>query len=159
MEREILQRLPRVLERDPQFTIWIEGLLAEKFPRRDELSRLLEEVKLLREETTRRFEQVDRRFEQVTFEMQTLRTDLSNHRQKLAIRPSGARVSARKAACTVSGFQWDSLSQSSHRGVRLGHPHQECPFPPSGGTLQQRNAAWEWCEEEKWNESVCLSLA
>jgi hypothetical protein len=40
MEREILQRLPRVLERDPQFMIWIEGLLAETFPRRDEFARL-----------------------------------------------------------------------------------------------------------------------
>ena len=72
IEAYILKRLPQVLARDPQFATLIEGMLAEKFPRRDEFARLLDELQEHRRETQQqfrlvdqRFEQVDRRFEQV----------------------------------------------------------------------------------------------
>ncbi|MGQ9553925.1 MAG: hypothetical protein ACUVWR_07425 [Anaerolineae bacterium] len=61
----ILRQLPRVLEEDPRFSLFIEGLLSEKFPRRDEFARLLDEVSSLREEQRQRFEQMDQRFGQV----------------------------------------------------------------------------------------------
>lgn len=72
IEAYILKRLPQVLARDPQFATLIEGMLAEKFPRRDEFARLLDELQEHRRETQQqfrlvdqRFEQIDRRFEQV----------------------------------------------------------------------------------------------
>jgi len=46
----VLQELPEVLEHDPGFARWIEGLLSEKFPRRDEFARLLDEVQASRRE-------------------------------------------------------------------------------------------------------------
>ncbi len=68
----IFEQLPMVLERDPRFVVMIEGIVAEKFPRRDEFARLLDKVSLMVDElqelrisTEKRFEQVDMRFEQV----------------------------------------------------------------------------------------------
>jgi hypothetical protein len=61
----IFKQLPRVLEQDPRFVTFIEGIVAEKFPRRDEFARLLAEVQQHRQETQQRFDQVDQRFEQV----------------------------------------------------------------------------------------------
>ena len=65
IERQILEKLPRLLEQDEHFRIMIEGILVEKFPRRDEFTALLEEIKALRIESTQRFEAMDKRFEQV----------------------------------------------------------------------------------------------
>ncbi|MFN8493577.1 MAG: DUF3782 domain-containing protein [Caldilineaceae bacterium] len=65
LEEFILERLPRVLERDPRFVTFIEGIVAEKFPRRDEFARLLDEIQQHRKETAAQFGQVEQRFEQV----------------------------------------------------------------------------------------------
>jgi hypothetical protein len=65
VKRMVLQELPGVLEQDPGFAVFIEGILSEKFPRRDEFARLLDEVQAARNESKMRFDQVDRRFEQV----------------------------------------------------------------------------------------------
>lgn len=65
IEAYILKRLPQVLARDPQFATLIEGMLAEKFPRRDEFARLLDELQEHRRETQQQFRLVDQRFEQV----------------------------------------------------------------------------------------------
>jgi hypothetical protein len=61
----IFEQLPRVLEQDPRFVTFIEGIVAEKFPRRDEFARLLDEVQQHRQETREQFARVDQRFEQV----------------------------------------------------------------------------------------------
>ena len=65
IEAYILRRLPDVLKHNPDFATWIEGLLAEKFPKRDEFARLLNELTAHRAETREQFQQVDQRFEQV----------------------------------------------------------------------------------------------
>jgi len=65
VKRAVLEDLPQVLEQDPGFVVFIEGILSEKFPRRDEFARLLDEVQAARRESNARFEQVDQRFEQV----------------------------------------------------------------------------------------------
>jgi hypothetical protein len=65
VKKYIMRELPRALEQDPQFVVFIEGIVSEKFPRRDEFARLLDELKSLRESQDQRFEQVDQRFEQV----------------------------------------------------------------------------------------------
>ncbi|MEZ4728857.1 MAG: DUF3782 domain-containing protein [Caldilineaceae bacterium] len=65
IEAYILKRLPQVLARDPQFATLIEGMLAEKFPRRDEFARMLEELQEHRRETQQQFRLIDQRFEQV----------------------------------------------------------------------------------------------
>ncbi|MBI1928201.1 hypothetical protein HYR99_28645 [Candidatus Poribacteria bacterium] len=65
VEDYIFEKLPQVLEIDRRFAVLIEGILAEKFPRRDEFNRLLEELTQLRIEQSARFEQVNQRFEQV----------------------------------------------------------------------------------------------
>lgn len=61
----IFEQLPRVLEQNPSFVTWIEGIVAEKFPRRDEFARLLDEVRDLRGDMQQRFGQVDQRFEKI----------------------------------------------------------------------------------------------
>ena len=65
LEEFILDRLPGVLERNPRFVTFVEGIVAEKFPRRDEFARLLDEVQQHRKETSANFQQVDERFQQV----------------------------------------------------------------------------------------------
>lgn len=96
IEAYILKRLPQVLARDPQFATLIEGMLAEKFPRRDEFARLLDELQEHRRETQQqfrlvdqrfeqvdqRFEQVDQRFEQVDKRFDRLEGELQDHRRE-----------------------------------------------------------------------------
>ena len=68
----IFDHLPMVLEKDPRFVVMIEGIVAEKFPRRDEFARMLDKVSRmvddlhnLRISSEQRFEQIDQRFEQI----------------------------------------------------------------------------------------------
>jgi hypothetical protein len=68
IEEFILDRLPGILERDPRFVTFIEGIVAEKFPRRDEFARLLDEVQQHRAETaelSKRVEHIDQRVEHI----------------------------------------------------------------------------------------------
>lgn len=65
VETLILDRLPTILEQNPRFVTFIEGIVAQKFPRRDEFARLLNEVQQHRKETASQFERIDKRFEQV----------------------------------------------------------------------------------------------
>jgi hypothetical protein len=65
IEELILERLPGILERDPRFVTFIEGIVAEKFPRRDEFARLLDEVQQHRTETANQSRRVEQRVERV----------------------------------------------------------------------------------------------
>jgi hypothetical protein len=53
----VLRELPNVLEQDPQFVLFIEGILRDKFPRRDEFARLLDEIQMSRQENKEKFGQ------------------------------------------------------------------------------------------------------
>ena len=71
-KRYILKSLPQILEQAPEFVTFVEGVVAEKFPRRDEFARLLEQVEAHRQETRQykketdeRFDKVDNRFDKV----------------------------------------------------------------------------------------------
>ena len=75
IEESIIQILPQLLRQNPEIATTIEGMLAHQFPRRDEFTQLLNEVKLLREDTNRRFEQVERRFDLLQEEVKQLRED------------------------------------------------------------------------------------
>jgi archaellum component FlaC len=68
----VLRELPKVLQQDPGFVVFIEGLLSEKFPRRDEFARLLDEMEASRRENRERFDQVDQRLDRVEGEVKTL---------------------------------------------------------------------------------------
>jgi archaellum component FlaC len=57
----VLRELPRVLEQDPNFVVFIEGILSEKFPRRDEFARLLDELGQFRSDVNTRFDKVEAR--------------------------------------------------------------------------------------------------
>ncbi len=59
----IFRQLPRVLEQDPDFVTLIEGIVAEKFPRRDEFARLLDELTAARQEQRDGFHQVNYRLD------------------------------------------------------------------------------------------------
>jgi septal ring factor EnvC (AmiA/AmiB activator) len=65
VKRVVLEQLPEVLEPDPGFARWLEGLLSEKFPRRDEFARLLDEVQASRRENKEQFARVDERLDKV----------------------------------------------------------------------------------------------
>jgi hypothetical protein len=59
MKQYVLYELPHILEQDPQFVLFIEGIINEKFPRRDEFARLLDEFTSFRKETQSNFDRVD----------------------------------------------------------------------------------------------------
>jgi hypothetical protein len=61
----VIKILPELLRTEPEIGTTIEGILAQHFPRRDELARMLDEVRDFRSETNQRFEQIDSRFEQI----------------------------------------------------------------------------------------------
>ncbi len=91
----VLTYLPTVLEQDPRFVYFVEGIVSDKFPRKDEFSRLVDELRKEREdrilenrklreeihteihdlktEMNQRFEHVDQRFEGVIQEIRNLR--------------------------------------------------------------------------------------
>ena len=71
-KRYILNSLPQILEQSPEFVVFVEGVVAEKFPRRDEFARLLDQVEAHRRETQQfqretgeRFDKMDDRFDKV----------------------------------------------------------------------------------------------
>ena len=71
-KRYILSNLPQILEQSPEFVVFVEGVVAEKFPRRDEFARLLDQVEAHRRETQEykretdeRFDKIDDRFDKV----------------------------------------------------------------------------------------------
>lgn len=61
----MLRDLPRLLEQEPRFVVFVEGIVAEKFPRRDEFARLLDKLDESRQENRQKFEQIDKRFDEV----------------------------------------------------------------------------------------------
>lgn len=107
LENFILERLPRVLEQDPRFVTFIEGIVSERFPRRDEFAMLLQEVRTHRQETAERFDEVvqhlatvDQRFEQVDqrFEQVENRMEKGFHALHVAIDRLGQRWGIRNEA-------------------------------------------------------------
>lgn len=104
VKEHVLRELTRVLEQDPRFALLVEGILAEKFPRRDEFARLLDEVTASRNEqreaysqivqrldghdqrfdaVDQRFDAVDQRFDAVDQRFDTVERDLSDLKQGL----------------------------------------------------------------------------
>lgn len=65
VKQYVLRELPQALAQDTEFALLIEGMLSEKFPRRDEFARMLDEVQSMRKDTDHRFDQVDQRFEKI----------------------------------------------------------------------------------------------
>ena len=61
----IFYHLPHVLEQDPRFVTVIEGIVAEKFPRRDEFARLLDEMEQRRKQMDQGFADMRQEFTQV----------------------------------------------------------------------------------------------
>ena len=68
----ILKSLPQILEQSPEFVVFVEGVVADKFPRRDEFARLLDQVEAHRRETqqfqretSERFDKVDERLDKM----------------------------------------------------------------------------------------------
>ena len=59
LEEYILEKLPKILEENPRFVTFIEGIVAEKFPRRDEFARLLDQVQYHGQETRNRLDRVE----------------------------------------------------------------------------------------------------
>jgi len=57
----IFRQLPWVLEKDPDFAVLVEGIVASKFPRRDEFARLLDELTASRQEQREGFARLDGR--------------------------------------------------------------------------------------------------
>jgi len=76
----VIRILPELLRKEPEIAATIEGMLAQRFPRRDEFARLLDELRLLREDMQQRFvlqrEEMDRRFEQMDRNFTLLREEM-----------------------------------------------------------------------------------
>ncbi|MBI2571009.1 MAG: hypothetical protein HYV63_28725 [Candidatus Schekmanbacteria bacterium] len=63
--QEILEQLPELLRAAPELRYRLYEVIADEFPPRREMERLLAELTAMREESNRRFEAMDRRFEAV----------------------------------------------------------------------------------------------
>ncbi len=61
----IFHHLPQVLEQDPRFVTVIEGIVADKFPRRDEFARLLDEMEQNRKRMDQGFTDMRQEFTRV----------------------------------------------------------------------------------------------
>ena len=59
VKQYVLANLPRVLEADPGFVVFVEGIVADKFPRRDEFTRAVEEWTSFRREANENFERIN----------------------------------------------------------------------------------------------------
>ena len=86
----VLKELPRVLEEDPQFALMIEGILSEKFPRRDEFTRLLDNLTALNLkqnegilEMRSSFGRVDQRLDQVIADTRDFREEVAQDMYEL----------------------------------------------------------------------------
>ena len=71
----ILKSLPQVLEQSPEFVTFVEGVVAEKFPRRDEFARLLDQVEAHRRETQQHKSEIDARFDALENELRLHRNE------------------------------------------------------------------------------------
>jgi len=78
IEDYILHELPRVLEKDTRFALFLEGLLSEKFPRRDEFSQMLAEMREMREDMNQLREDMN----QLREDMNQLREDMNQLREE-----------------------------------------------------------------------------
>ena len=76
----IFHQLPLVFEEDPSFATVIEGIVAQKFPRRDEFARLLDELTALRLAS----ERVEARQDQHASTQQVLQQDVAELRHDVA---------------------------------------------------------------------------
>jgi hypothetical protein len=85
VKQYVLRELPRVLEQDPQFVVFIEGILSEKFPRRDEFARLLDEFTSFRQETRERFDRVDADISEIKADVAVLKTDVAVLKTDVAV--------------------------------------------------------------------------
>jgi len=64
LKQLVLRELPQALLQDTEFALVLEGMLSERFPRRDEFARLLDELAAFRQESGQRFDRIDQRLEQ-----------------------------------------------------------------------------------------------
>ena len=106
IEELILERLPGILERDPRFVTFIEGIVAEKFPRRDEFARLLDEVQQHRTETANQSRRVEQRVERVEQRVEHVDQQLQEHRTETA--EQFKRIDARFAQVDARFTQVDA---------------------------------------------------
>jgi hypothetical protein len=80
VKERVLRDLPRALESDPRFVVFVEGIISEKFPRRDEFARLLDEFQAMRSEMAQRFEAMQR---EMTTRFEAVDQRLANSDQRL----------------------------------------------------------------------------
>ena len=92
----VLRELPAVLAQDTEFALVLEGMLSERFPRRDEFARLLEEMKEFRSETKERFEQVDQRFEHIDQQFEDMKHEIHGLRDWMQLNVGGFQTRAGK---------------------------------------------------------------
>ncbi len=88
-----------MLEQDTRFALFLEGFLNERFPRRDEFSQMLAEMRQMREETNLRFDETNRRFDEINlrFDEQRDKTNRrfdEQHGEILALKRDVIRISS-----------------------------------------------------------------
>ncbi len=92
----VIQVLPQLLRQEPEIVATIEGIIAVQFPRRDEFTRLLDELKLLREQTDVQLtlqreeikevrENMERRFAQVDQQLALQREEIKAVREEVNV--------------------------------------------------------------------------
>ncbi len=68
-EKHIMRILPFLLKKDNQFRTELYSVLMETFATKEDLARILEEIRISREEANKRFEAMDKRFEAMQEQM------------------------------------------------------------------------------------------
>jgi archaellum component FlaC len=87
IEEYVLRKLPKVLKQDPDFTVFIEGIVSEMFPKRDEFARLLDEFTQYRSNRDKENESLHKDIQNVKTELSTeirsLRTEMHEGFEKV----------------------------------------------------------------------------
>lgn len=141
--RTILEKLPELLKQTPQLRYQIYDLLAETFVRRDELTRILDELRAQREASDRRFaaqaEQIRQGFERMDERFKRIDDRISALGSRRGIQTEEAvRGFAREFIATEFGGEVE----------RWRHDHAELDVVMRNGRCCLIEVT-SWCDEEK----------
>lgn len=125
VEAYILDRLPQVLEEDPRFVTFIEGIVAEKFPRRDEFARLLDEVTQHRQETRVEFARVDQRLDKVDQRLDKVDQRLDDLDERVASLQTQLSAMEKRIYAALDDRHMELLKAIDRFGARWGIRNEE----------------------------------
>ena len=117
LELLIKKELPRVLKEDPKFRFEIIGILSETFCTKEEIMRMLEEIKALRKDFNARFEEHSKVLEGHSVAIKELTQRIEEHSKVLE--GHSHRIDKMDVTLSAIGARWGIMAESAFReGLR-----------------------------------------